>query len=178
MIRLFTALPLADECVGSLSLIRRSLPGVRWIDRANLHITLQFIGEVEEAAYHDIAEALAEVRSQPFEYAVSGGGYFGKARNPRVLWAGIASCPGLLALHRAVGQALAPLVELEQRKYAPHISLARFKRVESAHLANLLEAAHFLDIPAQKAREFCLFSSRRGPEGSEYTVEASYPLDG
>lgn len=176
MIRLFTALPLSAACIESLALVRRSLPGVRWIDRENLHLTLQFIGEVDSGLYPKIVSALEECKVEPFDFDVRGGGYFGSGRNPRVLWAGVDAHPELLELNRTVRRSLEPLVDLERRKYTPHISLARLRHCSGQVLAGLLESAHYLELSGQQAREFCLYSSRLGPEGSRYTVEARFPF--
>jgi 2'-5' RNA ligase len=176
LIRLFTALPISPDCVESMSLMRRSLPGVRWIDRENLHLTLQFIGEVDHSHYRQIVDALDSCSTRSFNFDIRGGGFFGTSSRPRVLWAGVEDCPQLLELNRWLRSCLDPLVELEQRKYKPHISLARLKQCSPQALAGLLESVHYLELPGQQAHEFCLYSSKQGPKGSQYAVEARFPF--
>lgn len=77
MPRLFTALEIPRDAALSLSLLRGGLPGARWVDVENYHITLRFIGDVEGHVADEIANALDRVRRPAFSLALSGVGAFG-----------------------------------------------------------------------------------------------------
>ena len=97
MPRLFTALEIPRDAALSLSLLRGGLPGARWIDVENYHITLRFIGDVEGHVADEIADALDRVRRPAFSLTLSGVGAFG-GKKPHAVWAGVASSPDLMAL--------------------------------------------------------------------------------
>ena len=97
MPRLFTALEIPRDAALSLSLLRGGLPGARWIDVENYHLTLRFIGDVEAPVADEIANALDRVRRTAFSLTLSGVGAFG-SKKPHAVWAGTAPSPDLAAL--------------------------------------------------------------------------------
>src|SRR4029453_17211931 len=97
MPRLFTALEIPRDAALSLSLLRGGLPGARWIDVENYHLTLRFIGDVEGHVADEIAAALDRGRRPSFALTLSGVGAFG-SRKPHAIWAGVAPSPDLFAL--------------------------------------------------------------------------------
>ena len=97
MPRLFTALEIPRDAALSLSLLRGGLPGARWIDVENYHLTLRFIGDVEGHVADEIANALDRVRRPSFPLALSGVGAFG-SKKPHSIWAGVTASPDLAAL--------------------------------------------------------------------------------
>src|SRR5436190_24207034 len=105
MLRLFVGIGFPPELKLRLSLLCSGVPGAKWVDPGNLHLTLRFIGEVGEDVAADIDEALARVRARPFTIQLAGTGVFGGGK-PRTLWAGIERQPGLGALHDKIEQAL------------------------------------------------------------------------
>ena len=96
MPRLFTALEIPREAALSLSLLRGGLPGARWIDVENYHITLRFIGDVEGHVADEVANALDRVRRSSFSLTLSGVGAFG-GKKPHSVWAGVSASPDLHA---------------------------------------------------------------------------------
>lgn len=89
MIRLFVGLALPEGLRERLTGLRGQVPGARWVPPENLHITLRFIGEVDEAAAADLDMALARVDVPPLEVAVGGVGHFASRGLVRSLWAGV-----------------------------------------------------------------------------------------
>src|ERR671938_2153776 len=135
MLRLFVGIPLSPELHLRLSLLCNGLPGAKWVEPGNFHVTLRFIGEVDEGRAADIDEALAEIRAPRFELAVAGVGIFGTAAKARMLWAGVEKNPALLHLHDKVESALMRLgLEPEERRYTPHVTLARIKYAPEGNL--------------------------------------------
>jgi hypothetical protein len=101
MPRLFTALEVPRDAALSLSLLRGGLPGARWVDSENYHITLRFFGDVEGHVADEIANALDRVRRPAFTISLSGVGVFG-GRKPHALWAGVSASPDLFALQAEI----------------------------------------------------------------------------
>ena len=97
MPRLFTGLEIPDEVGRSLSLLRGGLAGARWIDPENYHITLRFIGDVDDRIAMEIAESLGRVSRAAFAVRFSGLGSFGSKR-PHSIWAGLSSSSKLIEL--------------------------------------------------------------------------------
>ncbi|HEV2236938.1 MAG TPA: RNA 2',3'-cyclic phosphodiesterase [Ktedonobacterales bacterium] len=133
MTRTFVAIELSEPARTHLRdtivRLRRAIPAARWVDPAGLHLTLAFLGELDDARLAEVAPAAAEAAAgvAPFTLNVGALGTFGRPRAPRVIWAGVSGeLRPLGALHRRLGDALARRgFALEARPYAPHLTLAR-----------------------------------------------------
>jgi len=142
-----------------------------------MHVTLKFIGHVDDEQVDSIAVALAGVHSgAPVDMHFRGVGFFPTERRPRVFWCGIEASPNLAEIASGVDGALVPLkIPAENRKFVPHLTLARF---DSPHgLAKLLEAAAELqsfDLGATRETEFHLFESILQKSGAEYAKLRSF----
>lgn len=183
--RLFVALELTEAVRAALlELVGRLEPAgadLRWVRPAGMHLTLKFIGEAPEAKLAPIQEALARVRSAaPVAMEFRGLGYFPDARRPRVFWVGVEASDNLPALAAEVEAGLEPLgIPREQRAFAPHLTLGRFKssnRLErlQAEIARLPST----EFGRVETREFALFQSRLSPRGAEYTCLQTFPFVG
>ena len=106
MIRLFVALPLPSDQCQRLRTLCSGVRGAHWTEEANLHITLQFIGEVREPEVAEITAALSSVEAENFDLTLSGVGHFGSHRKIRSLWAGIISSPALYRLQKRIENVL------------------------------------------------------------------------
>jgi 2'-5' RNA ligase len=112
---------------------REKLP-VKWVRPENIHLSLKFLGDVDEAREAELREALkraAGTRSEPrpLTLQITGFGVFPDYQRPRVLWAGVTPDPGLELLQHGVEQAFAPLgFPTEARPFRPHVTLGRAGR--------------------------------------------------
>jgi 2'-5' RNA ligase len=112
---------------------REKLP-VKWVRAENIHLSLKFLGDVDDAREPELREALkraAGARSEPrpLTLQITGFGVFPDYHRPRVLWAGVTPDPGLELLQHAVEQTFAPLgVPTEARAFRPHVTLGRAAR--------------------------------------------------
>ncbi len=97
MIRLFVALPLPPMVRQHLALISGGVPGARWTSLENFHLTLRFIGEVDEGTAADVDEALLRLKARPFSLQLAGVGVFGGDKL-RQLWVGVEREPALVTL--------------------------------------------------------------------------------
>jgi 2'-5' RNA ligase len=176
MPRLFTALEIPRDAALSLSLLRGGLPGARWIDVENYHLTLRFIGDVEGHVADEIAAALDRVRRPAFQLTLSGVGAFG-SKKPHALWAGVGASPDLGALQGEIERICQRLgLSSDPRKFMPHVTLARLRNASPAEVAAYLSArGNFRTAPFRVPR-FVLMSSKDSVGGGPYVVEEAWPL--
>jgi len=178
MPRLFTALEIPRDAALSLSLLRGGLPGARWIDVENYHLTLRFIGDIEGHLADEIASALDRVRRPAFQLKLSGVGAFG-SKKPHAVWAGVAPSPDLIALQAEIERICQRLgVPADPRKFSPHVTLARLRNPNPLDVAKYLSAhGSFAAVPFKVGR-FVLMSSRDSVGGGPYIIEEAWPLLG
>ena len=175
MPRLFTALEIPAEVRQSLAILRGGIPGARWIDPENYHLTLRFIGDIDDAMAHEIASMLDSVMRMAFDLRLEGLVSFG-SHKPRAIVAAAAPTRQLLEL-RAEHERLMQRVGLEPegRKFTPHVTLARLRNTSSRQVADYLAHRPYRSASFRVTR-FVLYSSRASVGGGPYIVEASYPL--
>jgi len=176
MPRLFTALEIPNDIRQSLAMLRGGLPGARWIDAENYHLTLRFIGDVDDMMAQEIALILGKVRRGGFELRLDGVTSFG-GRKPRAVVATLASSPAVMELqaeHERLMQRIG--IEPEGRKFTPHVTLARLRDTSSRDVAEYLSARGAFRSAPFPVSNFVLFSSRASVGGGPYVVEAAYPL--
>ncbi len=178
MPRLFTALEIPRDAALSLSLLRGGLPGARWIDVENYHITLRFIGDVAGHVADDIVNELDRVRRSSFTLALSGVGAFGQ-KKPHAVWAGVTASPDLSALQAEIDRICHRMgIPADPRKFMPHVTLARLRNSSPLDVAAYLSArGNFAATPFRVGR-FVLMSSRDSVGGGPYIVEEAWPLLG
>ncbi|KMK89370.1 2'-5' RNA ligase [Brucella abortus] len=172
----FTALEIPRDAALSLSLLRGGLPGARWIDVENYHITLRFIGDVEGHMADEIANALDRVRRPEFMLNLSGVDAFG-SKKPHSIYAGVSPSPGLNALQAEIERICQRLrLPADPRKFTPHVTLARLKNARIEDVVHYLSGrANFATLPFKVGR-FVLMSSRDSVGGGPYIVEEAWPL--
>ncbi len=177
MPRLFIALDLPSEVKQQLLQLPRAYSGARWQSLEQLHLTLVFIGDVDKSQVPELLEALKQVHAEPLHLSLKGVGYFGSARYPRVLFAEVEKNPALNKLQKQVFNALAGLgLDLEKRKYHPHVTLARLERTPYESVGQFLETEALFKTDSFHLEQFHLYSSRQTRTGSEYRIESSFPL--
>lgn len=176
MIRLFVAIDVPQSIRDRLVALQGGVPGARWSTSEQMHLTLRFIGEVNETVAHDIDDALTAIRAPSFDLELSGVGEFG-GKNPRALWAGVKSNEALLHLQRKTETALQRIgLEPEQRKFSPHITLARLKAAPRDKVVQFLTHGSLFAAGPFPVTSFVLFSSHMTPNGSIYNPERVYRL--
>jgi 2'-5' RNA ligase len=176
MIRLFVALALPESVAQGLLMMQFGVPGARWMNREQLHLTLRFIGEVDGRDAEAIDDALSAISAPRFTLELKGVGEFG-GKNPRALWAGVAASEPLLHLQRKIETAIQRIgLPAEERKFTPHVTLARLRAVPAGRVMDFLHDHALYSSGPFELREFVLFSSKTAPGGSLYVAERSYPL--
>jgi RNA 2',3'-cyclic 3'-phosphodiesterase len=176
MPRIFTGLEIPESVARELSMLRGGLPGARWIDPDNYHVTLRFVGDVDDQTAREVASLLGRVRRGPFELRFDALSSFG-GRRPRAAIATLAQTQALMDLqaeHERLMQRIG--LEPEGRKYTPHVTLARLRDVSSRDVAAYLTSRSLFGPLPFTVERFVLFSSRASVGGGPYVVEAAYPL--
>ena len=176
MPRLFTGLELPESVAGAVALARGGVPGARWIQPEDYHITLRFLGEVDARTAHEIVETLNDVRRSAIPVRFDGLGWFGGDK-PRALVAHVKADPAIVGLQAEHERRLRRIgLPPETRKFKPHVTLARLRGVGPAAVADFLSSRGRLEVEAFTAERFVLYSSKEGGGGGPYVVEAAYPL--
>src|SRR5262245_6672207 len=179
-IRTFIAVDLdktvRDRTVALQEALARTGTEVKWVEEENLHVTLLFLGEVEDRGVPALCRAVAEVCAvrDTFPLNVETVGCFPNPRRPRTIWTGVGTGGAeLVSLHDALEP---PLLELgcyrrEERQYTPHITLGRVRGDRPTDkLAQALTKNAKWQGGATEVREALVLSSELTPQGPVYTV--------
>jgi 2'-5' RNA ligase len=178
MIRLFIAIAIPASIKAELAGLGRSLPGARPVPVEQMHLTLKFIGEVEDSMFLDVRGALSEISRPQFALWLHGIGTFPPRGNPRILWAGVQPTGDLLALRQAIEKKLAEIgIPREKQKYSPHLTLARLNNSPLHRLQQVLAGNAFLRTSEFAVAAFSLFKSQLTRNGAIHTLVNSYALN-
>jgi RNA 2',3'-cyclic 3'-phosphodiesterase len=176
MPRLFTGIEVPPSVAQGLAMLRGGIPGARWIDPENYHLTLRFIGDVDGAVARDVLQILGGVRRAPFEITLDRLDQFG-GRKPRAIFAGASPNPALIELQAEHERLLKRMgLPPEPRKFSPHVTLARLRDASAHQVADYLSSRGPFRLPPFPVTRFVLFSSKASTGGGPYVVEAAYPL--
>jgi RNA 2',3'-cyclic 3'-phosphodiesterase len=176
MPRLFTALAIPAEIATALSIYRGGLPGARWIEPGEFHVTLRFLGDVERPVAEEFIDLLAGMRPRgPLSVTLEGLGSFGGDR-PRALFAAVQPTSDLSDL-QAEQERLARRAGLapETRRYTPHVTLARLRRETTPEaVAMYLSQGPVFTPVGFAADRVTVFSARDSTGGGPYVAEAEF----
>ena len=179
MPRLFIALPVPEEVSEELAALQSGVPDARWVPVENFHVTLCFAGEVQGATMRDLEEELSDIAFSRFPVAIAGVEQFSSGKQPRALVALVEKNDRLDWLQQKVSTVARNCgIEVERRKFRPHVTLARFgSGAETGHhIAQFMASFSTFKAGPWLADHFALYSSRQGGSGRIYTEEAAYDL--
>ncbi|MFM9940124.1 MAG: RNA 2',3'-cyclic phosphodiesterase [Hyphomicrobiaceae bacterium] len=176
MQRLFVGLELPEDVRTRLALVRGPLPGARWIDEDDLHLTLRFAGDIDNRTGDELASFLSAIEIDPFEVRITELGAFG-GRDPRTIHAVADGGLALEHLQKAVERAARSAgLPPEPRAFSPHITLARLRGTTPEVVARFLGSrGRFVPMTFEVDR-FVLFSSRPRHGGGPYVIEEAFGL--
>jgi 2'-5' RNA ligase len=186
-LRAFVAVELSNELKEAIFEDAKKLKesGIRasYPLKESYHITLKFLGNIEEKQVDEILEAIGKRLEgfSPFEIEVSGRGAFPNLGNPRVLWCGVSvGAQRLKELSRLVEEALEPLgFEREKKEYHPHVTLCRIKRVDGGARRYIQQFGNESKTYGRcRIGRVVLFKSILRPEGAIYEELGSVQLGG
>lgn len=176
MPRLFTALEIPRNAAMSLSLLRGGLPGARWMDVENYHITLRFIGDVDGRTADEIVDRLDRIDRPEFQIRLEGIGSFG-SKKPHSIWAGVTPSPEMYALQAEIERICQRIgLPPDPRKFMPHVTLARLKASRVDDVVHYLAGRGNFQTSTFTVPRFVLLSSRDSVGGGPYLTEEIFPL--
>jgi 2'-5' RNA ligase len=183
-VRLFLAIDPGEECrqrlASVIAVVRSATSGVRWVRDGKLHVTLAFLGEVDDSRVDDVRAAAGGVvrRHVPFKATISGSGVFPDWRRPRVVWFGIEDAGGMQQLGNDINAMSTSLGFPPDHPFRPHLTIGRVpnrltpdQRDQLRSMLSVLTVAHPFDV-----RRVILMRSTLSPSGSEYSEVGSFPL--
>jgi len=174
MLRLFVAIRPPEPIRALLIDTMQGVPGLRWQDDEQLHLTLRFVGEAERPIAEDLALALSKVRIDRFAIRVAGVGRF-EQRGRGALWAGAEPRAPLAALAAKVERVCVGVgLAAERRAFHPHITLARWGRGPAVSLDPFLARHAALVSEPFTVDAFHLYQSHLGRDGAHYEMIADY----
>jgi len=173
-IRAFIALPVAPNVVRNILRCQDELASqaghcVRWTPEEQIHLSLQFLGNISQADMQKIQARLQDVM-KPLHLRAPGLGGFPSLRNPRVIWVGLSGdIDQLQAVQAAVEHATG---RSEERKFHPHLTIGRVR--EGRRLNAKLDPWKDHDFGDWDARELLLMQSKLSPKGATHSVIARF----
>ena len=176
MPRLFVALEVPRNAAMSLSLLRGGLPGARWIDVENFHITLRFIGDIDGRTADEVVDKLDRIERPEFQLQLTGMGAFG-GKKPHAIYAGVSNPPELYALQAEIERICQRLrLPADPRKFTPHVTLARLRDADPRAVAEWISVRGGMPSRTIAVPSFALFSAKPTFGGGPYRVEATWDL--
>ncbi len=173
--------PFIEALTQVQNIFRQQPADVKWVETANLHLTLKFLGEIPENQLQPLSQALAGVasRHQPFTISLGAPGAFPNWTRPRVFWVGVlGEVEKLLNLQGEVEQSLTSLMDLapEAKRFSPHLTMGRMRERSVGQPWRGPTAVPLLVAPEEVVREFHLIKSELSSAGPIYTVMETYNL--
>ncbi len=163
-----------DELARAITALEQLVAGARWVPAENLHLTLAFLGRVEEERIGGVSAAIGAAVRDHVDFTVRLGelGAFPSVKRARVVWAGLDDpTGGLTGLADSIGDGLVPLgFPREARAFRPHMTIARLKIPGPVALGVALEPMSFA------VERISLFESRLGRPSARYTELATFPF--
>lgn len=186
--RVFIAIDISEEIRKGLGDLQRELQSkanikkgdVKWVEPKNIHLTLKFLGEIQDKQVVDVCNIVKNVagRYKSFELDVESVGSFG-GKSARVLWVGLGKgIDSLLQLQKDLEQQLASSGwPPEQREFTGHLTLCRVKNSKAGiTLATITEAYKDFKLGTILADSVSVYQSQLTPSGPIYTVVGNYKL--
>lgn len=175
--------PLRARIEEQVARLRRIAPEARWVNPQNSHLTLAFLGEVDERLVPRMDTLLANLALQhaPLTLTAAGGGTFGPMERPRVLWVPLGQDrQALLALQADLKVRLAELNQApDHETFEPHLTLARCRHPQGdASLARCSQALQGVTLGTMQVVDIALFCSHNSLKGMHYSTVVRHPLQG
>src|SRR5712692_2247849 len=177
--RLFIAIDLGQAVRAlvekEIERLRALAPNARWVKAEGVHVTLAFLGRIEDARAEEVKAIVSEVarRHPPLQLKVEGIGGFGSSARPRVLWVGLTGdVEPLASIKTDLEKRLTPLgYQPEKRAFKPHLTLARSRMPNGdSALARCIRASEIISFGTAKVSRLILFRSDLSPKGAKYTA--------
>ncbi len=177
MLRLFIALDLPEDHRHQLYTLRNPSWKARWATPNQFHLTLRFLGPVEEARLPELIQTLARIEAPAFELTPRGLIALPSPARPRVLAAAVDPIPELHTLQAEIERHVVDLgFTPEARPFRPHITLARLKQVPATAVRAFLQRHRNFSLAPFPVQAFYLYESHLHPDGARYEILHRFPL--
>jgi 2'-5' RNA ligase len=181
--RLFIAIGLPEDWKKTLALPEASIGwlgrGVKWVEPRGMHLTLRFLGEVEDHELPSIIEAVDRIcrRVPAFSMRIHGTGVFPNPKRPRVYWAGVDAPKSLITMQQEIEDAMQDLdFEPESQAFKPHLTLARIKEPIGKDRMTEALLSFRLDCDPITVSEVLLMRSHLSADGARYEAIHRFSL--
>ncbi len=184
-IRTFIAIELPGNIISSIRKVQEGIKSygfkVRWVRPENIHLTLKFLGNINEADTEKIGRAIFDAVKEypPISLAAKGIGVFPGVKRPRVIWVGITGqVEPLIGMQKTLDDKLEAIgFPKENRPFKGHLTLARVKgKIDSKRLSEAMKEFQEFEAEPFTADQIILFKSELKPTGSVYTKLLSASL--
>lgn len=186
-VRSFIAIEINDTIRGRLSDIQNTLKKVNghvsWVQPQNVHCTLVFLGDIFQPAVDSVANALAKTAAgcKPFEIEISSLGFFGSARSPRIIWAGMTGQTDVLI--NLQGKITAAVLQAglkpDEKPFKPHLTIGRVRSNRNAPaLVEAIKANETKTFGKNSVGRVVLMKSQLTASGPIYSILLAKSLDG
>jgi RNA 2',3'-cyclic 3'-phosphodiesterase len=183
--RTFIAIEIPSEIKSALAALqtelRRAGADVNWTKPKNLHLTLNFLGEVDERRMAEVEKTCVSSAAEfrPFTLTLKDTGVFPNEKQPRVLWAGLSGdVENVVEMHRRLDERLALIgFKREEKRFHPHLTVGRLKSNQNSRELLALADAHSLPALSFLVTEIVIMKSELHPAGAEYTPMAKAYLN-
>lgn len=176
MPRLFTGLEIPAAIAQRIAMLRGGLPGARWIEPSDYHVTLRFIGDIDDRMAEEIHHQLVAIRKKPLKIRLSGVDVL-RPEKPQSLHVQVEASPALSELQADHERLMRRLgLPAEPRRFTPHVTIARLKEAKPRDVGQYLAMRPAFWTDPFEITRFVLFSSRASVGGGPYLVEEAYPL--
>jgi 2'-5' RNA ligase len=153
---------------------------IRWVNTRNIHLTLKFLGSIEEKTSKKIIDEIKSICShyRPFDLTIKGVGMFPNVKSPRVLWVGVNGSNVLTELKKDIEDGMSSLgFESEDRKFTPHLTLGRFRSGKGKEcIRELMERYGDSTLGTTSVHFVSFMRSDLHPKGARYTKMSEAPL--
>lgn len=181
MIRLFVGLSLPENIKEQLTTLQKNLPGALWRPTEKMHLTLRFVGNLEEPIADDVLKELHYVRFPAFHYSLKEVGYFAHGDIPHHVWAGVDEDKAIRELQVKIDNAIkkAGAGQADRFKFMPHVTLGKLSGTDMGDIFRYIAQNNLFHSDMFEATSFTLYQSiaRENGEGKYYKEIAEYPLD-
>ncbi|MCB1177467.1 MAG: RNA 2',3'-cyclic phosphodiesterase [Leptospiraceae bacterium] len=162
---IFPPLEIREE----LAKLTIGLPEVKWVEVENFHITLQFLGDLEDSSLPSLIESLSEIQFSPFTVYLEGISYFQESRSLPV-WISVTPKDSVIHLKSEIDKSLRKLNLPTSKNYTPHLTLGRIKKFHESRWFQYLETFQDFRTNEFEVNSFELIKSTLTPSGSIYEV--------